>query len=62
MQSRSLKKYVADEGMDSAITVWGVSRQAIEKAIKDKRDIQVVELDGCIEVIESKVLSRVRVK
>ena len=62
MRSTNLSQFVLDRGVQKTVEVWGVSRQAIAKAINEKRDIQIVELDDCIEVRESKVLQRVRVK
>jgi len=61
-KSTGLAQFVDDNGLAKTIGIWGVSRQAIEKAIKDNRNIRIVELDDCIEIVESKVLQRVRVK
>lgn len=62
MKSTGLKRFVQDRGINKAIEIWGVSRQAIEGAIKDGRDIQIIELDHSIEVVESKLLRKVRIK
>ena len=62
MRSTNLGKYVADYGFEAVVDIWGVSRQAVHKALNLQRDISIVELDGFVEVRESKVLSRKRVK
>ena len=62
ISSKSLKRYVEDYGIQRAVDIWGVTQQAVDKAYKSDRDIRIVELDGFVEVRESKVLSRKRVK
>ena len=57
MQSWSLGKFVKDEGLDKAVRVWGVSRQAVEYALKVDRAIQITLIDGFYEVHESKTLA-----
>ena len=61
MQSWNLKRFVDEYGVQAAKQIWDVSRQAVEKAIKDEREIQIIELDGYYEVHESKRLNRVSV-
>ena len=61
ISSMSLKRYVEDYGIQRAVDIWGVTQQAVDKAYKSGRDIRIVELDGFVEVRESKVLSRKRV-
>jgi hypothetical protein len=62
MQSWSLEKYVTEKGVNAAVTIWGVSRQAVEKAILNERDIRITYIDGVYEVHESKLLNRARAK
>lgn len=62
MRSTNLGKYVADYGVEATAKVWGISRQAVHKALNMQRDISIVELDGFVEVRESKILSRKRIK
>ncbi len=62
ISSMSLKRFVKQYGIQQAVDIWGVSQQAVDKAYKGDRDIQIIELDGFVEVRESKLLSRVRVK
>lgn len=62
MQSWSLKKFIDEHGIDSLRTIWGVSRQAIDQALTNKRSIRITLIDGVYEVMESKVLQRTRVK
>ena len=62
ISSMSLKRFVKENGIQEAVDLWGVSQQAVDKAYKSKRDTHIVELTGFIEVRESKVLSRKRVK
>jgi hypothetical protein len=57
MQSWSLKKFVELYGLEKAILIWGVSRQAIEKAISKGRSIQIVYIDGKYSVHEKKCLA-----
>ena len=59
-KSTGLAQFVDDHGLAKTIGIWGVSRQAIEKAINDSRDIQVIEFDDHVEVVETKILQRVR--
>ena len=62
ISSMSLKRYVEQHGIQRAVDIWGVTQQAVDKAYKSDRDIRIVELDGFVEVRESKILSRKRVK
>ncbi len=62
MQSWSLEKYVKEQGLNAAVSIWGVSRQAIEQAMINERDIRITFIDGVYEVHESKLLSTARVK
>ncbi len=61
IRSTNLEKFIDENGLTSLIEIWDVSYQAIDKARKANRDIQIVELDDYIEIRESKVLKRVRV-
>ena len=58
----SLKRFVKENGIQRTVDIWGVSQQAVDKAYKSDRDIQIIELDGYIEVRESRLLNKVRVK
>jgi len=62
IRSTNLKNFINDYGVHKLIEIWGVSPQAIDKARKSGRDIQIVELDGYVEVRESKLLRRHKVK
>ncbi len=57
MRSWNLDKFVKEHGWYKVHQIWGASRQAINKAIKNKRSIQVIELDTGFEVRESKLLA-----
>ena len=62
MRSWSLKKFVEEFSIKDAVEVWGVKRQAVDKALAKKRDIQIIYLDGYWEVHESKLLSKVKAR
>ena len=61
ISSMSLKRFVKQYGIQQAVDIWGVSQQAVDKAYKGDRDIQIIELDGYIEVRESRLLNRTRI-
>ena len=58
MKSWNLKSFVAAHGELAASSVWGVTQQAVNKAVNSERNIQIVLLDGVYEVRESKILAR----
>jgi len=58
MKSVNLKKFVKQHGCIATSSIWGVSHQAVSAAVRSKRDIQVVLVDGFYEVRESKRLAR----
>ena len=60
ISSMSLKRFIEDNSIQAAVDIWGVSQQAEDKAYKSDRDIQIIELDGYIEVRESRLLNKVR--
>ena len=59
MKSWNLRSFVSAYGEAAAASVWEVSQQAVNKALKQERNIQVVLLDGYYEVRESKILNKV---
>ncbi len=64
MRSWSLKNFVEDHGAAAAASVWQrsdepVSRQTVEQAIANDRQINIILLDGFYEVHEAKLLSRI---
>lgn len=59
MQSWSLKKFVGEYGVKRAAKIMKRTRQAVEQAIKAKRDIKIVHVDGHYEAHEFRMLSRV---
>jgi hypothetical protein len=61
MQSWNLKTFVAANGINAAVKVWGKSRQAVEQALLKDRDIQIVKLDGFYEVHEYKLLNKIAI-
>lgn len=60
MQSWNLKKFVEQYGHMAAVSVWGVTHQAVYGAISKGRNIQIVLVDGEYQVRESKILNRVK--
>ena len=60
MQSWSLKKFVDEYGCKATGELWGVSHQAVSLAVRTGRDIQIIRVNGYYEVVESKILMRVR--
>ena len=61
MQSLGLKLFVAKYGLTRAGGVMNMSKQAVHKAIKTGRNIQIVDAGkGYIEAHESKILSKTR--
>jgi hypothetical protein len=61
MQSWSLHKFVNEYGAAGAAAVWGKSRQAVEKAVINRRDIQIIKVNGLYEVRESKLLNAIEI-
>ena len=62
-QSWGLKKFVDEYSVATVMSIWKrdgvpVSRQAVEGAVKSKRAIQVILLDGFYEIHEAKILSK----
>lgn len=60
MQSWNLNKFIAQYGISRTATIWDVSRQAVEKAVQNNRDIQIILIGDVYEVRESKILKRIR--
>ena len=56
MQSWNLEKFVAEFGYREATLIWGVSHQALYKAIGSARSIQVILMNGKYSIHESKQL------
>lgn len=59
MRSWSLKRFVDEHGLYRASRIWGVSHQAVSKAILNDRAINIVYVEGQYEVHEAKLLSTV---
>ena len=61
MQSWNLEKFVERYGVVTTGRIWGVSHQAVSKAVINERDIQIVKIDGFYEVHENKLLNKVAI-
>lgn len=61
MQSWNLTTFVDKHGLEATGRVWGVSHQAVSKAIYNERQIQIVKIEGFYEVHESKLLNKVAI-
>ena len=66
MRSWSLDVFVQDFGVDQVKKVWKISRQGIEAAIAQGRDITVTKYgnrnEGYWEITESKLLDTTEAK
>ena len=61
MQSLGLKLFVAKYGLTYTANIMNMSKQAVHKAIKTGRNIQIVDAGkGYIEAHESKILSKTK--
>jgi glycine betaine/choline ABC-type transport system substrate-binding protein len=61
MQSLGLKLFVDKYGLARAGNVMNMSKQAVHKAVKAGRNIQIVDAgNGYIEAHESKILSKTK--
>ena len=61
MQSLNLRLFVARYGLTYTASIMNMSKQAVHKALKAGRSIQIVDAGkGYIEAHESKILSKTR--
>jgi len=59
MQSWILESFIEAYSVTSVSDIWGITRQAINQARNDKRDIQIIRVDDYFEVVESKLLKKI---
>lgn len=62
MQSWSLEKFVAEYDVRQAATIMGISRQAVEQAIRAGRDIRIVHTGDDYSAHEVKLLGHISSK
>ena len=61
MHSMGLMRFVSRYGLEYTAGIMNMSKQAVHKAIKTGRNIQIVDAgNGYIEAHESKILSKTR--
>ncbi len=61
MQSLGIKIFVARYGLTYTAKIMDMTKQAVHKAIKTGRNIQIVDTgNGYIEAHESKILSKTK--
>lgn len=56
----TLKKFVSEFGTIKAGQAWGKTHQAVQSALKAKRNITIELADGWYETRDDKLIGRVR--
>ena len=56
MESWSLKRFVKEFDYKTVAIIWGVTHQAVYRAMKEGRDVRIVLTEGSYHVWEDKLL------